>query len=497
MSNALIAPRLAGAALLTLLLGGCGADTSAAAAAPATAQAPAPAASAPPVDRGAPLVKGLPDFADLVEKVGPAVVNVTVIEKRQRLQGGRGGSSDDQDPFSDFFRQFQGQPQPRDNTPEEGVGSGFIVSSDGYILTNTHVVDNATRVIVKLTDRREFQAKVIGTDDKSDVALLKIDSKNLPTVRIGDVSRLRPGEWVVAIGSPFNFQNTVTAGIVSALGREVPNASNYNYVNFIQTDVAVNPGNSGGPLFNMYGEVVGINSQIYSNTGSYAGLSFAIPIDIAQSVREQLAATGHVTRGRIGVAIQAVTAALADSYGLDRPRGAVVSSVDAGGPADKAGLRPEDVILSVNGRHIERSSEVPPLIAQVKPGSTADLEVWRGKGTRHISVVVEELKDKAGAAKARGEEGTTDKLDKLGLSVRELSAQEKTQLKTTGSVVVTDVDGPAAEAGLRPGDVILGANRTRIGSVAELREAVKGSVRAVAMLIQSNNQQRIITIQLD
>jgi len=496
MSTALIAPRLAGAALLTLLLGGCGADTSAAAAAPATAAAPS-AASAPAADRGAPMVKGLPDFADLVEKVGPAVVNVTVIEKRQRM-GGRGGTpGDDSDPFSDFFRQFQGQPQPRDNTPEEGVGSGFIVSSDGYILTNTHVVDNATRVIVKLTDRREFQAKVIGTDDKSDVALLKIDAKNLPTVRIGDVSKLRPGEWVVAIGSPFNFQNSVTAGIVSALGREVPNASNYNYVNFIQTDVAVNPGNSGGPLFNLYGEVVGINSQIYSNTGSYAGLSFAIPIDIAQGVREQLAATGHVTRGRIGVAIQAVTAALADSYGLDRPRGAVVSSVDAGGPADKAGLRPEDVILAVNGRHIERSSEVPPLIAQVKPGTAADLEVWRGKGTRHISVVVEELKDKAGVAKARGEEGTTDKLDTLGLSVRELNAQEKTQLKTAGSVVVTDVDGPAAEAGLRPGDVILGANRTRIGSIAELRSAIKGATRTVALLVQSNNQQRILTINLD
>jgi serine protease Do len=482
--------------LVSALMSACGGQSSSAQAASPTTTVPA---AVPP---GTPLVRGLPDFANLVEQVGPAVVNVTVIEKRQRLQPGRGGGGgsgagpgDDEDPFSDFFRQFQGQ--PRDNTPEEGVGSGFIVSSDGYILTNTHVVDNATRVIVKLTDRREFQAKVIGTDDKSDVALLKIEAKGLPTVRFGDVSKLRPGEWVVAIGSPFNFQNSVTAGIVSAIGREVPNASNYNYVNFIQTDVAVNPGNSGGPLFNLNGEVVGINSQIYSNTGSYAGLSFAIPIDIALGVREQLAASGHVTRGRIGVAIQPVTAALAESFGLDRPRGAAVSSVDAGGPADKAGLKPEDVILSVNGRRIERSSEVPSLIAAVKPGTSADLEIWRGKGTRHLSVVVEELKDKAAVAKARGSGASSDKFDKLGLSVRELTAQEKTQLKTAGAVVITEVDGPAAEAGLRTGDVILGANRTRIGSIAELREAVKDSVRAVAMLIQSNNQQRIITIQLD
>jgi serine protease Do len=495
MSSAVHVPRLVGVFLATTLLSACGAQTSAAASA-ATPAVASPMAAAP----SAPLVRGLPDFANLVEAVGPAVVNVTVIEKRQRPQAGRANPfGDDEDPFSDFFRQFGGQggPQPRDNTPEEGVGSGFIVSSDGYILTNTHVVDNATRVIVKLTDRREFQAKVVGTDDKSDVALLKIDAKGLPVAKIGDVSKLRPGEWVVAIGSPFNFQNSVTAGIVSAIGREVPNASNYNYVNFIQTDVAVNPGNSGGPLFNLNGEVVGINSQIYSNTGSYAGLSFAIPIDIAQGVREQLAATGHVTRGRIGVSIQPVTAALAESYGLDRPRGAVVSSVDNGGPADKAGLRPEDVILSVNGRKVERSSEVPSLIAAVKPGNSADLEVWRGKGTRHLSVMVEELKDKASVAKAKGSGASSDKLEKLGLGVRELNAQEKTQLKTNGSVVITEVDGPAAEAGLRAGDVILGANRTRIGSVAELREAVKGSVRAVALLIQGNNQQRIVTIQLD
>jgi serine protease Do len=302
---------------------------------------------------------------------------------------------------------------------------------------------------------------------------------------------------VVAIGSPFNFQNSVTAGIVSALGREVPNASSYNYVNFIQTDVAVNPGNSGGPLFNLNGEVVGINSQIYSNTGSYAGLSFAIPIDIANNVREQLVSTGHVTRGRIGVSIQQVTAALAESFGLDRPRGAAVSSVDSGGPADKAGLKPEDIILSVNGRRIERSSELPALIAGIKPGSAADLEIWRGKGTKHLAVTVEELKDKASVTKAAGAGRNSDKLDSLGLSVRELTAAEKAQLRTGGNVVITEVDGPSAEAGLRSGDVILGANRTRVNSVAELRAAVRDAGRSIALLVQSNNQQRIVTVQVE
>jgi len=504
MSSVILAPRLLSVVVVATLLTACApqASTAAPAAAPAS---PAAAAATPaaPSAPAAPLVRGLPDFATLVEQVGSAVVNVTVVEKRQRVPTpGAGSPFSDNDPFSDFFRQFQNQ-QPRDLPPEEGVGSGFIVSADGYILTNTHVVDNATRVTVRLTDRREFAAKVIGTDDKSDVALLKIEAKNLPTVRIGDPSKLRPGEWVVAIGSPFNFQNSVTAGIVSALGREVRGGSAYNYVNFIQTDVPVNPGNSGGPLFNLNGEVVGINSQIYSNTGSYAGLSFAIPIDIANNVRQQLAATGHVTRGRIGVAIQQVTAALAESFGLDRPRGAAVSSVDAGGPADKAGIRPEDIILSVNGRKIEQSSELPALIAGIKPGNSAELEVWRGQGIKRLSVVVEELKDKGSVARTGGGGKNSDKLDALGLGVRELSAAEKSQLHTNGSVVVTEVDGPSAEAGLHVGEVILGANRIRVSSVAELREAVRSAGHSVALLVQSydpsqgSSQQRIVTVQLD
>ena len=504
MSYEFIAPRLAGIVLAATLLTACAPQASTAAA----AAAPPPVATAATVTAttvpAAPLVRGLPDFATLVEQVGPAVVNVTVVEKRQRAGGPGSGNpfGENNDPFSDFFRQFQNQ-QPRDQPPEEGVGSGFIVSADGYILTNTHVVDNATRVTVRLTDRREFQAKVIGSDDKSDVALLKIEARNLPTVRIGDPSKLRPGEWVVAIGSPFNFQNSVTAGIVSALGREVRGGSAYNYVNFIQTDVAVNPGNSGGPLFNLNGEVVGINSQIYSNTGSYAGLSFAIPIDIANNVRQQLVSTGHVTRGLIGVSIQPVTAALAESFGLDRPRGAAVSSIVPGAAADKAGVKPEDIILSVNGRKIEQSSELPALIAGIRPGTAAELEVWRGQGIKRLSVVVEELKDKASVARSGGSGKESDKLDALGLSVRELSAAEKTQLHTVGSVVVTDVDGPSAEAGLRSGEVILGANRTPVNSVAALRAVVRKAGRSVALLVQSYDpsqgvsQQRIVTVQLD
>jgi serine protease Do len=503
MSHESIAPRLGAIALAITLLTGCAPQASNAGPAAPQAAAAVNEPAGPTAVPATPLVSGLPDFASLVAQVGPAVVNVTVVEKRQRTQGFGGNPfADDNDPFSDFFRQFQ-QRQPRDQPPEEGVGSGFIVSADGYILTNTHVVDNATRVTVRLTDRREFQAKVIGSDDKSDVALLKIDAKNLPTVRIGDPSKLRPGEWVVAIGSPFNFSNSVTAGIVSALGREVRGGSAYNYVNFIQTDVAVNPGNSGGPLFNMNGEVVGINSQIYSNTGSYAGLSFAIPIDIANNVRQQLASTGHVTRGLIGVAIQPVTAALAESFGLDRPRGAAVSSVVPGGAADKAGVKPEDIILSVNGHKIEQSSELPALVAGIRPGSSADLEVWRGQGTKHLTVTVEELKDKATVARTGGSGKESDKLDALGLSVRELTVAEKSQLHTTGSVVITETDGPSLEAGLRSGEVILGANRTRVGSVAELREAVRKAGHSVALLVQDYDpaqgapQQRIVPVQLD
>ena len=291
----------------------------------------------------------LPDFAGLAEHYGPAVVNVAVVGKSQAVADFPGGGND---PFSEFFRRF-GQPPRGNSQPVRGEGSGFIVSPDGYILTNAHVVENADEVTVKTTDRREYTAKVVGVDEQTDVALLKIEAKNLPTVRLGDPAKLRPGEWVVAIGSPFGFENSVTAGIVSATSRAMPGG---NYTPFIQTDVAVNPGNSGGPLFNMNGEVVGINSQIYSRTGGYMGVSFAIPIDVASGVKDQLIKTGHVTRSRIGVSIQEVNAQLAESFGLDRPRGALVGSVEDDGPGAKGGIKAGDVILKVDGETIETVS---------------------------------------------------------------------------------------------------------------------------------------------
>jgi serine protease Do len=486
--------RVIAALILPGLLAACSPQTSsaAAAAAPASATAPAPAAAvAPP---GAPLVRGLPDFANLVEQVGPAVVSVRVVEKGPRvMQGGNAQPAPD-DPFSDFFRQFQNV--PRNNTPVRGEGSGFIVSPDGYILTNAHVIDNASKITVGLTDRREYEAKLVGSDERTDVAVIKIDAKNLPVVRIGDPDKLRPGDWAIAIGAPFSFENSVTVGVISALGRDLGNEGSGNYVPFIQTDVAVNPGNSGGPLFNIYGEVVGINSQIYSNTGAYAGLSFAIPIDIASNVREQLIRTGHVSRGRIGVSIQEVNALQAENYGLDRPRGAAVVKVEPDSPASKAGIESEDVILSVNGKQIEHSNQVPAMIAAVKPGSSVDLELWRGKGTKHVQVTVEELKEPAKVASAGGAGSGGDAIDRVGLSVRELTRAEQQQLNTRGTVVVTAVDGAASEAGVRAGDIILSANRMPVASVSALRSATKANLRSTVLVIQREDQQLILTISL-
>jgi serine protease Do len=479
--------RLASTLVIVVLLAACSAHSNPAAAAnpAAPAAAPTPAAAPAPTP-----VRGLPDFTGLVESVGAAVVNVAVVEKARN--NARVNPFGDDDPFGDFFRQFQNVPQR--NVPINGEGSGFIVSPDGYILTNAHVVDNATKITVNLTDRREFVAKLIGVDERTDVAVIKIDAKNLPTVRIGDPGRLKPGEWVIAIGSPFGFQNSVTAGVVSAVARDL-NEDSSKYVPFIQTDVAVNPGNSGGPLFNMNGEVVGINSQIYSNNGQYAGLSFAIPIDIANGVREQLIKTGHVSRGRIGVLIQEVSALLADNYGLDRPRGAVITTVESGGPADKAGLKPEDVILSVNGKTIEHSNQVPALITALRPGQTVDLEVWRGKSSKHFTVTVDEAKDTNTVASS-GEHSGGDAIDQIGLTVRELSSSEQQQLDVKGGLMIVDSDGAAAEAGLRGGDVVLGANRTRVNTVSELRAAVRGATRSVSLVVQRNHVQTIVTIRL-
>ncbi len=371
-----VARRLAGVAIIAFAVGACSPKSSVAAAAdaPATAAVAAPLTNSPaaaPQPVGTLNGRVLPDFATLVEQVGPAVVNVSVVEKAKRVAR-RGGDDDSaDDPVQEFFKRF-GMPQPRggyEQPQRQGEGSGFIVSADGYILTNAHVVADADDVTVRMTDRREYTAKVVGLDKRSDVAVLKIEGKNLPVVRIGDPSKLRAGEWVLAIGSPFTFENTVTAGIVSATGRSMPGED--GLVPFIQTDVAVNPGNSGGPLFNLNGEVVGINSQIYSRSGGWMGLSFAIPIDVATNVRDQLVSTGRVTRGRIGVQIQEVNAQLADSFGLDRPRGALVSQIIEDGPAQKGGVKSGDVILSVNGKTVERSAQLPSVISSIKPGDTA------------------------------------------------------------------------------------------------------------------------------
>ena len=468
---------------------------------PVQAAAPPPAMAAAPA--ATPLVQGLPDFTALVDRYGPAVVNVQVTERRETTAGrGAPRGVDPNDPFSEFFRRF-GIPNPnlpnapRGNAPPaRGEGSGFIVTGDGYIMTNAHVVRGAQEVVVKMTDRREYPAKVIGFDDRTDVAVIKIEAANLPTVRLGNPDSLKPGQWVVAIGSPFGMENSVTAGIVSATSRSLPDDP---YVPFIQTDVAVNPGNSGGPLFNLNGEVVGINSQIYSQTGGFMGLSFAIPIDVANNVREQLVKSGRVQRGRIGVGIQPVSAALADSFGLDRPRGALVGSVEPEGPADKAGLKSGDIILSVDGRQVERDAELPSIISSVKPGKQVQLEVWRDRKPLKFSVGVVELQPEGLVATSTqqgpGEGGTPDA---LGLSVRPLAAEERNQVKTEGNLVVEDVSGPAQAAGVRPGDIILGVNGTRVRTVAELSAAAKKSTgKTVALLVQREDAQVFIPLRTE
>jgi serine protease Do len=486
---------------VSIALAACSGSTNAQSAHAQQAQATTNSASsavpsAPAVES---TVRALPDFSPLVDKYGPAVVNVEVVEKAQ-AQGGPQGLSPN-DPFYDFFRRF-GIPTPdqgpRGNAPPvRGAGSGFIVSADGYILTNTHVVGNADEVTVRLTDRREFPAKVIGADERTDVAVIKINAANLPTVKLGDPSRIKPGQWVLAIGSPFGFENSATAGIISATSRSLPSD---NYVPFIQTDVAVNPGNSGGPLFNLQGEVIGINSQIFSRTGGYMGVSFAIPIDVARNIEDQLVKTGKVVRGRIGVTIQDVNAQLAESFGLDRPRGALVSSVEKDGPAAKAGLQPGDVILAVNGKPIERYGELSGNIAAMKPGTDATVDVWRSGKKVSVTVKVSELKEQQGqTAKSGGgkqKEHATNQAAQLGLTVRQLDAQEKEQAETQGNLVVEEVTGPAASAGVQPGDIILGVNGKRVKTVKELQDEAKSSGKNVALLIQREDAQIFVPLRI-
>jgi serine protease Do len=475
--------------------GPSGAAHAAAEAAPAAT--PGAAESGPEVP-----VRALPDFSQLVEKYGPAVVNVEVLEKVPAGGAGVPGLSPN-DPFYDFFKRF-GVPGPGQGPrgggnapPLKGAGSGFIVSSDGYILTNTHVVSNAQEVTVRLTDRREFPAKVIGADERTDVAVIKISASNLPIVKLGDPTRIKPGQWVLAIGSPFGFDNSATAGIISATSRSLQGE---NYVPFIQTDVAVNPGNSGGPLFNMSGEVIGINSQIFSRTGGFMGVSFAIPIDVARNVEEQLIKNGRVVRGRIGVTIQDLNAQLAESFGLDRPRGALVSSVEKDSPAAKAGVQPGDVILGVGGHPIEHYGELSGAIAGMKPGADATLQIWRGGREQNIDVRIAELKEQPATAAnqpAPAPRSAASRASALGLTVRPLTAEEQKQAGVPqGGLVVEEVSGPAASAEVEPGDVILGVNGKRVHSVQELQDAAKAAGKNVALLIQREDAQIFIPLRL-
>jgi serine protease Do len=445
------------------------------------------AAIAAPAPPPATATSGLPDFRVLVARNGPAVVNVSVrgtVRTAAHPQSGPGFGQD-----NPFFRFFGAPLMPGEPMPTQGEGSGFIVSPDGVILTNAHVVDDARKVTVKLTDHREFEARVIGSDAKSDVAVLKIDATDLPVVTLGDPKSLAVGEWVVAIGSPFGFENSVTAGIVSAKGRSLPDET---YVPFIQTDVAVNPGNSGGPLFNLQGEVVGINSQIFSRSGGYQGLSFAIPIDVAMNVGQQLQTSGHVTRGRLGVGIQDVDQALAESFGLKVPRGALVSSVEKDSPADKAGLKEGDVILAFDGQPIDSAGQLPATVAAAAPGRTVDLQIWREHARREIHVKLGEVTDDASLA------GTTEATDggRLGMMVRPLSPTERSNAGLEDGLVVEDVAGAAAEAGIRPGDVVLSANGRPVRDVEQLRSVVSGAKDHVALLVQRGEARIFVPVEL-
>jgi serine protease Do len=413
----------------------------------------------------------LPDFTELAEKQGPTVVNISTTQVRERRASPQVPNLEEDDPLYDFFRRFVPRPPgpggqgPRDYE-SRSLGSGFIISSDGYVLTNAHVVDAADEITVSLTDKREFKARVIGADKRTDLSLIKIDATGLPAVRMGDPNRLKVGEWVVAIGSPFGFASTVTAGIVSAKGRSLPQE---NFVPFIQTDVAINPGNSGGPLFNMRGEVVGINSQIYSRTGGFMGLSFAIPIDVAMEVQSQLRQFGRVSRGRIGVVIQEVSKELADSFGLPKPVGALVNAVEKGSPAEKGGVEAGDIITKFDGKPVSNSSELPRIVGSTKPGSKASVELWRNGVTRDVTVTVGEIPEDRVASRAerRGKppEATANR---LGFVVVDLTAEQKRDLKVGGGVMVEDVRN-SRRADVRAGDVITAV--TSKGQTTEVKSS--------------------------
>ena len=435
----------------------------------------------------------LPSFADLVEAQGGKVVNIsttTTIDQPNNIP------VPENDPFYDFFRRFA-PPGGGGERESRSLGSGFIISSDGYILTNSHVVAAADDITVKLNDKREFTAEVIGVDPRTDVAVIKIDADNLPAVSIGDPDKLRVGDWVLAIGSPFGFESTVTSGIVSAKGRSLPQE---NYVPFIQTDVAINPGNSGGPLFNLDGEVVGINSQIYSRTGGFMGLSFAIPINVAIDIADQLKTDGRVKRGRIGVVIQEVTAELAESFGLDAPRGALVNRVEKGGPAQKAGIEVSDVILKFASQDVESSNDLPRIVGQTKPGSIVEAEVWRDGKLKTLTIKVGEIPaDENVSAKSNSQkERAKNEVPELGLVVSDLTPQQLKQQELQGGIRIDKVSGVGQKAGLRSGDVILALNNDDVESVEQFVKLMEqySEARSIALLIHRGGGSLYVPIRL-
>jgi len=449
----------------------------------------------------APAQRGLPDFTDLYDQQGPAVVSIDVTSTVRRSQ--LSDLSED-DPFYEFFRRFgqvpRGRERPRD-LEQQSVGSGFILSSDGYILTNAHVVDDASEVTVKLTDKREFKAKVIGLDKRTDVAVLKIDATGLPKVTIGDPEKLRVGEWVAAIGKPFGLENTITAGIVSAKGRELP--SENNLIPFIQTDVPINPGNSGGPLFNMKGEVVGINSLIYSRTGGYMGLAFSVPIDVAMAAVKQIQEKGRVTRGRIGVQIQEVSRETADAFGLPKATGALVNSVEKGGPAERGGVESGDIILKADNKTVNSSTELPRIITQIKPGTKIPLQVWRKGAIKDLTVTVAELKEdepraskkSAPLAKEKG------KPNRMGLVLSDLTDDQKKELEIKNGVLIEDIPG-TARGNIQVGDVILAVISKGATIDARSAEQVNGLIAklekgsAVTFLLRRGDAQFYSSVKI-
>jgi serine protease Do len=445
--------------------------------------------------------KDLPDFTELAEKHGAEVVNISVTQNVHADPSAMpfpGMEGDEQ--MQEFFKRFgipgmPGQSAPQQDYKSQSLGSGFIISSDGYILTNAHVVSEADEVIVKLFDKREFKAKIIGTDKRTDVALVKIDATGLPKVTIGDPVKLKVGEWVAAIGSPFGLENTMTAGIVSAKGRALPQE---NFVPFIQTDVAINPGNSGGPLFNLAGEVVGINSQIYSRSGGSMGLSFSIPIDVAIDISNQLKASGKISRGWLGIAIQEITKELADSFGMKNTNGALVAGVEKNGPADKGGLEVGDVITKFDGKAITTSADLPRAVGAIKPGKIASVEVLRKSAVKTLNMGIGEMPAETAEAAKNSKPLPKSEANKIGLTLKELTPQQKKKLNGKNGLLVVDSSGAAAQAGIRRGDVVLGLNNSESQSVDLFNKQINAVAvgKTVAVLVLRGESTLYVPIKV-